>query len=79
GLSVAQLVSTAWASASTFRVSDKRGGANGARMPVLIVNRDQTRGDRHAVTRVALPLGRALTAVAGLLDIPIDGQATSRT
>jgi catalase-peroxidase len=32
GLSVAQLVSTAWASASTFRVSDKRGGANGARV-----------------------------------------------
>jgi catalase-peroxidase len=32
GLSVAQLVSTAWASASTFRGSDKRGGANGARL-----------------------------------------------
>ena len=32
GLSVAQLVSTAWASASTFRGSDKRGGANGARV-----------------------------------------------
>ncbi len=32
GLTVAQLVSTAWASASTFRGSDKRGGANGARL-----------------------------------------------
>ncbi len=32
GLTVSQLVSTAWASASTFRNSDKRGGANGARI-----------------------------------------------
>jgi catalase-peroxidase len=32
GLSVSQLVSTAWASASTFRGGDKRGGANGARL-----------------------------------------------
>jgi catalase-peroxidase len=32
GLSVSQLVATAWGSASTFRISDKRGGANGARV-----------------------------------------------
>jgi catalase-peroxidase len=32
GLSIAQLVKTAWASASTYRASDKRGGANGARI-----------------------------------------------
>ncbi|MFH9570565.1 NAD-dependent protein deacetylase [Streptomyces sp. NPDC017454] len=41
--------------------------------PVLIVNRDPTRGDRHARTRVALPLGTALTTVAARLDIPVDG------
>ena len=32
GLTISQLVSTAWASASTFRIGDKRGGANGARI-----------------------------------------------
>ncbi|MFD5161584.1 NAD-dependent protein deacetylase [Streptomyces hawaiiensis] len=40
--------------------------------PVLIVNRDQTRGDRHAVARVSLPLGTALSTVAHQLGIPVD-------
>ncbi|MGW0788759.1 NAD-dependent protein deacetylase [Streptomyces sp. NPDC002911] len=43
--------------------------------PVLIVNRDPTRGDQHAVTRVSLPLGTALTTVTGLLGIPADTEA----
>ncbi|MCX5589263.1 NAD-dependent protein deacetylase [Streptomyces erythrochromogenes] len=45
--------------------------------PVLIVNRDPTRGDRHAVTRVALPLGATLTTLADHLSIPLDGGHTS--
>ncbi len=40
--------------------------------PVLIVNRDPTRGDRYAVTRVGLPLGTSLTTVAGRLGLPAD-------
>ncbi|MFJ4925088.1 NAD-dependent protein deacetylase [Streptomyces sp. NPDC088736] len=40
--------------------------------PVLIVNHDPTRGDQHALTRVAVPLGTALATVAGRLDIPLE-------
>ncbi|MFJ6483597.1 MULTISPECIES: NAD-dependent protein deacetylase [unclassified Streptomyces] len=42
--------------------------------PVLIVNRDPTRGDRHAAARVALPLGATLAALADGLDVPVDGR-----
>ncbi|MFD9321677.1 NAD-dependent protein deacetylase [Streptomyces sp. NPDC060053] len=49
--------------------------ASQAGKPVLIVNRDPTRGDQHALTRVELPLGTALTTVAGRLGILLDDQA----
>lgn len=48
--------------------------ADEAGTPVLIVNRDPTRGDRHALTRIELPLGASLTAVAGRLGIPLVGE-----
>ena len=51
GLTVAQLVSTAWASASTFRGSDKRGGANGARIR-LAPQKDWAANDPAALARV---------------------------
>ncbi|MFD3639050.1 NAD-dependent protein deacetylase [Streptomyces griseus] len=41
-------------------------------LPVLIVNRDPTRGDRHALPRIALPLGDALTTAAGRLGVRVD-------
>jgi NAD-dependent SIR2 family protein deacetylase len=45
--------------------------------PVLIVNRDPTRGDRHALTRVALPLGAALVTVADRLGVAVDGESAA--
>lgn len=48
-----------------------------AEKPVLIVNRDPTRGDRHSVTRVALPLGAALTTLAGRLGVPVQAETRS--
>ncbi|MFC8622134.1 NAD-dependent protein deacetylase [Streptomyces anulatus] len=50
--------------------------AERAGVPVLIVNRDPTRGDRHALTRIGLPLGDALTTTAGRLGVPLDDGAT---
>ena len=51
GLAVSQLVSTAWASASTFRGSDKRGGANGARIR-LEPQRDWEVNDPQTLSQV---------------------------
>ncbi len=58
GLSIADLVNTAWASASTFRNSDKRGGANGARLRLA----PQKDWEANSPTQLAKAL-RALEAV----------------
>ena len=57
GLSVSQLVSTAWASASTFRGSDKRGGANGARIR-LAPQKDWTANQPAQLANVLATLER---------------------
>ena len=67
GLSVSQLVSTAWASASTFRGSDKRGGANGARIRLS----PQKNWDVNQPEQLAT----VLTTLEGLRNEFNDGQS----
>ncbi|ETA51956.1 catalase/peroxidase HPI [Ponticoccus alexandrii] len=64
GLSVADLVWTAWASASTFRGSDKRGGANGARIR-LAPQKDWDANDPERIARVLDTLGSIQSAFNG--------------
>jgi catalase-peroxidase len=67
GLTVSQLVSTAWASASTFRGSDKRGGANGARIRLQpqsgweVNNPDELAGVLRALTGIQEAFNAAQT------------------
>ena len=57
GLKISELVSTAWASASTFRGSDKRGGANGARIQ-LAPQKDWDVNQPAQLTRVLQKLDK---------------------
>jgi catalase-peroxidase len=67
GLSVSQLVSTAWASASTFRGSDKRGGANGARIR-LVPQKD------WAVNQAAGPVLKTLEGIQAAFNSAQSGR-----
>jgi len=60
GLSISELVSTAWASASTFRGSDKRGGANGARIR-LAPQKEWPVNQPAQLTKVLAALGKIQT------------------
>lgn len=61
GLTVSQLISTAWASASTFRGSDKRGGANGARIR-LAPQKDWAVNEPEKLAKVLSVLEKVQTA-----------------
>ena len=68
GLSVSQLVSTAWASASSFRGTDKRGGANGARIR-LAPQKDWEANDPAALEEVL----QALEGIRSEFNSPQNG------
>jgi len=69
GLSIAELVSTAWDSARTFRGSDKRGGANGARIR-LAPQKDWAGNEPQRLAKVLAALGPiAQAAGASLADV----------
>ncbi|QNK81979.1 hypothetical protein H7F38_04105 [Nakamurella sp. PAMC28650] len=68
GLTVSQLVSTAWASASTFRGSDKRGGANGARIR-LEPQRNWEANDPESLAQVLRTLEGIQTSFAGQVSL----------
>jgi len=65
GLSVSELVSVAWASASTFRGGDKRGGANGARISLT----PQRGWDVNAVAARVLPVLEAIHHKSGRMSL----------
>ena len=71
GLSVSQLVSTAWASASTFRGSDKRGGANGARI--------QLSPQKHWEVNNPGELGNTLETLTGIQEEFNSGQSNGKS
>lgn len=79
GLTVADLVKTAWASASTFRGSDKRGGANGARIR-LAPQKDWEVNEPAALARVLDVLGgiqREAGAGVSIADLIVLGGAAA--
>ena len=73
GLSISELVSTAWASASTFRGSDKRGGANGARIR-LAPQKDWEANQPEQLARVLTTLENIQRTFNG---IQLDGKEVS--